>query len=403
MLSSFRLTAARAARTARPSTSIRALSSTPRSLSDHDHAPVINVGPGAKPGEVATDENQSTGLERFQIEGQLRGVDVFDMQGILMTRQGTLKDPIIVPSFLLLNGKMPAAQNAAMTPIVVESGPEAVNMCMPPFTSKLLISGFKEKIESITSYENGDLVAAFDECKKAFTPRAIEELGYVKDVNSLVVLSGGAVTLFPSPTFSPPTLLTQAKGALSFGIDTSIQYSSDTADAGNNTSQGMPSVVTRLAVGCRRKIVVYTWKDGEAQEVKELNLPHSPRVITFSTPNVLVLSYTSTEHVLLKVPMMSITELVLPAPPPSTTIGGMGKGALSGWGGYMTLGLGAKAKPFVYRTTEDGEFAVKKDNISMFFDPDGQVNRSGGFEWPGPPDETGKLFVPKCLKYLTMD
>jgi len=76
------------------------ISYTPRLRSaDHDHPPVIATGPGAKAGEVATDENQATGLERFQVLGQAQGVDVFDMQGILMTRQGTLKNPIIVPSF----------------------------------------------------------------------------------------------------------------------------------------------------------------------------------------------------------------------------------------------------------------------------------------------------------------
>lgn len=56
---------------------------------------------------------------------------------------------------------------------------------------------------------------------------------------------------------------------------------------------------------------------------------------------------------------MSVTELALPAAPPSTN-SGIG-GALSGLGGYMTLGLGAKAKPAVYRVNEDGEFAILKD------------------------------------------
>ncbi|KAG8910095.1 Vacuolar morphogenesis protein 6, partial [Tulasnella sp. 408] len=210
----------------------------------------------------------------------------------------------------------------------------------------------------------GQLEAAFEDCKKALGRRAIEQLGYVKDVNSLVVLTDGVVTLYPSPTFAPPTLLTQAKGAMSFGIDTSIQYSNEASDPASNAGQGVPSVVTRLAVGCKRKIVIYTWKDGEAQEVKELNLPHSPRSVVFSTSTTLVLSYTHTDHVLLKLPMMSTTEIALPAPPPasgSTGISAMGMGAFSGLGGYMTLGLGAKAKPAVYKVNDDGEFVVLKD------------------------------------------
>lgn len=33
-------------------------------------------------------------------------------------------------------------------------------------------------------------------------------------------------------------------------------------------NKGVPVVVTYLAVGCKRKIVVYSWRDGEPQEVK---------------------------------------------------------------------------------------------------------------------------------------
>ncbi|KAG9004580.1 Cytochrome c oxidase subunit 4 [Tulasnella sp. JGI-2019a] len=101
MLSSLRTVAARAVIPTRLAVASRSLSYTPRVLSDdhHGHAPVIHVGTGAKAGEVATDENQSTGLERFQIAGQNAGVDVFNMEGLHMTRQGTLKNPIIVPSF----------------------------------------------------------------------------------------------------------------------------------------------------------------------------------------------------------------------------------------------------------------------------------------------------------------
>ncbi len=102
MFGPLRAAAVRAARPTRSFTpALRSFATTPRIRSDHhDHAPVITVGPGAKAGEVATDENQSTGLERYQVMGHHKGVDVFDMQGILMTRQGTLKDPILVPSFV---------------------------------------------------------------------------------------------------------------------------------------------------------------------------------------------------------------------------------------------------------------------------------------------------------------
>ena len=44
--------------------------------------------PGGEPGSIPTDENQSTGLERFQILGKMQGVDVFDMRPLDASRKG---------------------------------------------------------------------------------------------------------------------------------------------------------------------------------------------------------------------------------------------------------------------------------------------------------------------------
>lgn len=61
-------------------------------------APPIVVGPGAQPGEVPTDENQSTGLERFELEQRLQGKEAFDMQPLQSDRVGTIANPIVVNS-----------------------------------------------------------------------------------------------------------------------------------------------------------------------------------------------------------------------------------------------------------------------------------------------------------------
>jgi cytochrome c oxidase subunit 5b len=73
------------------------LSAIRRSDDHHSAAPAI-FGQGGKPGEIATDENQSTGLERVQVMGLLRGVHVFDNEPLDASRVGTLKDPILVSS-----------------------------------------------------------------------------------------------------------------------------------------------------------------------------------------------------------------------------------------------------------------------------------------------------------------
>ncbi|CUS13568.1 unnamed protein product [Tuber aestivum] len=57
------------------------------------------IPPGAAPGEVATDYNQATGLERLEILGKVEGIDIFDMKPLDASRRGTLDNPIVVRSF----------------------------------------------------------------------------------------------------------------------------------------------------------------------------------------------------------------------------------------------------------------------------------------------------------------
>jgi cytochrome c oxidase subunit 5b len=79
----------------------RALSTTALRASDHGPKPPSLFGPGGKAGEVPTDEEQATGLERLQLLGELEGIDVFDMDEVLdSSRVGTTADPVKVPSLV---------------------------------------------------------------------------------------------------------------------------------------------------------------------------------------------------------------------------------------------------------------------------------------------------------------
>ena len=97
--------------------------------------------------------------------------------------------------------------------------------------------------------------------------QALKQLGHFTQQPSLEA----AVTLFPLPSISSPTLLTKAKAAFSFAIHSSLQQDVNPPQSGNSEftkSQAIPTLVTQLLVGCRRKVVLYSWKDGEPQEVK---------------------------------------------------------------------------------------------------------------------------------------
>lgn len=281
---------------------------------------------------------------------------------------------------------------------------------MAPFLPpKIALHGLKERVESLTVQgdrlylgtatgsvsvysldENPgheEEIATLVEVKKNLVRRAVEQLGFVKDINSLVLLSESTITLFPLPDFVPPTLLPKAKAAFSFAVNSSVQQGPDPVNQSTTGDferpKSVPTLVTYLAAGCRRKLVIYSWKDGEAQEPKEVPLPHSPRVMAFMGHQAICLAYSATEFALYDFATNSVSDLVVP---PTVTTAAGGVGALTGLGSYMTLGLGAKAKPCLAKIS-DTQVLLAKDNVGIFFGPDGKVSRSGTVDWPGPPDE----------------
>jgi hypothetical protein len=80
------------------SSNLRAICTTAPRLSGPK--PPSLFGPGIKPGQVPTDLDQATGLERLQLLGEMEGVAVFDKTPLDSSRLGTMKDPVLVPSLV---------------------------------------------------------------------------------------------------------------------------------------------------------------------------------------------------------------------------------------------------------------------------------------------------------------
>jgi Vam6/Vps39-like protein vacuolar protein sorting-associated protein 39 len=149
---------------------------------------------------------------------------------------------------------------------------------------------------------------------------------------------------------------------MSFGIHSSVQKAQDNetqaAEEPAPIAALPPSVITRLVIGCKRRVVVYTWVDGEAQEtkvslrvacepgphtcVKEVPLQHSPRAVAFFGPNAACLAYPANDYGILNILSMSATDIMFPAPTTTSVVAmggrGMGMGALTGL-------FSAKVKP----------------------------------------------------------
>ncbi|KAF7316900.1 Rab guanyl-nucleotide exchange factor [Mycena chlorophos] len=274
---------------------------------------------------------------------------------------------------------------------------------MGPFEHpSAVVTGVKDRIESIAVHGDrlylgtatGVLhIYAIDdddaftlvESRKGLARKAIDQIGFIKDINSLVLLSEAAVSLLPLPSFTPATPLLKAKAAFSFAIHTSVQHIAPDVPPGA-TATTIPTLITQLVVGCRRKVVVYSWKDGEAQESKEAPLPHSARVISFLDQDTTCFGYAPTEYAMFSIPKMTATDISIPLPVTAAATGMSAFTNLGGLGGYMTLGLGAKPKPAALQIGPS-EALILKDNEGIFVGPDGSPARPASIEWPAPPEE----------------
>ncbi|KAH9945272.1 uncharacterized protein BXZ73DRAFT_86791 [Epithele typhae] len=280
-----------------------------------------------------------------------------------------------------------------------------------PFNAPaVVLEGFKERAESLAvqgdklfvgtsignlyvySFGEGGGPAELADTKKSLCRRSIDQISYVKDVNSLVILSETLLTLFPYPSFTPHTPLVKTKGAVCFAVHTCIEYSGG-HDGGGLGSPGkgkeVPSVVTKLAVGCKRKIVIYSWRDGEPQEAQEIvALAHSPRAIAFVNGETLCWGHTPSDYCLTSLKTSITIDVTTPIPTGTSgsSIGGMSRTALTGLGGYMTLGLGAKAKPNVINVRDD-EALIAKDNTGFAVGTEGKTVRSDSIDWPASPED----------------
>ena len=94
-------------------------------------------------------------------------------------------------------------------------------------------------------------------------------------------------------------------------------------------------------------------------------LAHSPRAIAFVNGETLCWGHTPSDYCLTSLAASVTVDVATPVPitTSGSAISNMGMGALSGLGGYMTLGLGAKAKPNVVNVRDD-EALIARDSGS---------------------------------------
>ncbi|KAI9500281.1 hypothetical protein BX070DRAFT_230506 [Coemansia spiralis] len=171
--------------------------------------------------------------------------------------------------------------------------------------------------------------------KKAFARKAVEQLGVIKEAGVLVCLADNLVTLYDLHSFSNATPLNNTKGANIIAIHTGVEE-----------IDGIPTLVSKLAVHAKRKIVVLEWRNAEFYKNFEYLAAEKITSMQFASPGLLTLS-TARDFLSLQLPRGQWDDL-FPADTSSlrTLAGGFGAGLHStgkaddGGYGYSAKGGG---------------------------------------------------------------
>jgi hypothetical protein len=150
-------------------------------------------------------------------------------------------------------------------------------------------------------------------------------LACIKEAGILVSLADSNVHIHDLNDFTLTETLTKARGASTLAITSNVERDPETQ---------IPSIVSKLAIGVRRKLLLYSWADGGFQEGKEVTLSGNVRSLTWASGHKIVVGLAS-GFVMVDVDTASVEEIV-----PTETTNGASKGGdeKAGWGSYIGMG-----------------------------------------------------------------
>lgn len=215
--------------------------------------------------------------------------------------------------------------------------------------------------------------------EERFSRRPVQQLGFLKETNILISLSDNHVSIHDLQTYTLQERLEKTRGATTFAAASNIV---------KDPTTGIPSIVSRLAVAVKRKIILWTWADMELSgDATEISLVASVKSLTWASGTKLVAGM-DPGFVLVDVERADVQDIVRPGGVDGAQ-GGARFGAVSSSGmGYMGMGSWVP-KPLATRLGE-GQMLLAKDVNSLFIDTDGNALDKRQVPW---------AFAPEMLAY----
>lgn len=216
--------------------------------------------------------------------------------------------------------------------------------------------------------------------QEKFSKYKIEQLAIVKEANLLLSLSNGHVSIHDLQKYELQETLAKTKGASTFAVTSNIV---------KDHSTDVPSIVSRLAVAVKRRLLLWSWHDMElASDTNELTLVTGIKTLTWATGTKLIAGLSSS-YVLVDVESNAVVDIVGPgsiggAPgQDGGRFGGVGVASMS----YIGI-AGTAPRPLATRLGE-GELLLAKDINTLFIDSDGNSLGRRQIPWSVAPEAIG--------------
>ncbi|KAK5568028.1 Vacuolar morphogenesis protein 6 [Exophiala xenobiotica] len=209
-----------------------------------------------------------------------------------------------------------------------------------------------------------------------FSKYKIEQLAVFREANILISLSNGLVSIHDLGTYELQEQLTNTKGATVFAATSNIVKDSTT---------GVPTLVSRLAVGVKRRLLLWSWHDGELNgDAVEIALSHSIKSLTWAS-GTKILAGLSTHYVLVHPDSQDVKTIVGPG-----SIGGAPGQESSRLGGTMSyIGMGGMVPAPLATGLGENEMLLARDINTHFIDRDGEPMNRRQIPWRSPPQVIG--------------
>jgi hypothetical protein len=206
-----------------------------------------------------------------------------------------------------------------------------------------------------------------------FSKRPIQQLAIIKEAAVLISLSDSYVSLHDLHSYALQEKLEKTKGATLFAVTSNIVNDDDTS---------IVSIVSRLAVAVKRKILLWSWHDMELTgDVSEITLVAASKSLTWATGTKLIAGLDS-GFVIIDIETLEITDITKPG---NLDDAGSKFGAVSSTGmGYVGMGSWVP-KPMATKLTQD-ELLLAKDVNTLFVSTEGKALERRQVPWPTAPE-----------------